>query len=174
MGSPPHARGKEPGGGCPGRGNGITPARAGKRSKIQKFVSIARDHPRTRGEKRLLAHAILVRKGSPPHARGKAASSRLSIAWIGITPARAGKRSTVHLLSLLKWDHPRTRGEKYVQRQSNTVALGSPPHARGKVVFLLFRFFFSGITPARAGKSSPRCLGPPLQQDHPRTRGEKK
>ena len=49
----------------------ITPAHAGK-SIIINFCFISNwDHPRTCGEKHIVAQAVLYTKGSPPHMRGK-------------------------------------------------------------------------------------------------------
>ena len=50
------------------------------------------DHPRTRGEKLVAENMYRYSKGSPPHARGKAASDGWGEEAVGITPARAGKR----------------------------------------------------------------------------------
>ena len=50
---------------------------------------------------------------------------------------------------------------------------GSPPHARGKVVFA-FRFPVPrGITPACAGKRLISISANKAYEDHPRMRGEK-
>ena len=59
MGSPPHTRGK---GGVPlgiGGGGGITPAHAGKRLLSGIGPCSRRDHPRTRGEKKVMLYADL-------------------------------------------------------------------------------------------------------------------
>ena len=47
------------------------------------------------------------------------------------------------------------RGEKSPFLIPLTVSLGSPPHARGKVVDTVLAAVGAGITPACAGKSSP-------------------
>ena len=52
------------------------------------------------------------------------------------------------------------------------MAAGSPPRARGRVVFLHVPVQALGITPARAGKSlSPKVMRY-RSQDHPRACGE--
>ena len=52
--------------------------------------------------------------------------------------------------------------------------LGSPPRARGKALKLFLMGLRKGITPACAGKSSPRWYSPGRGWDHPRVRGEKR
>ncbi len=51
VGSPPLARGKVPIEDENGKGEGITPACAGKRQSLSLFWRVTRDHPRLRGEK---------------------------------------------------------------------------------------------------------------------------
>ena len=64
----------------------------GKVTLIQHLQQDLRDHPRTCGEKETLYKDGVVRKGSPPHMRGKAHRDFiLAIKW-RITPAHAGKR----------------------------------------------------------------------------------
>ena len=90
-GSPPHARGKEPGIIIKPLQCGITPACAGKsRQSIPKCQNTW-DHPRMRGEKRPTAALCLSQRGSPPHARGKACICYFRRLERGITPACAGK-----------------------------------------------------------------------------------
>ena len=132
MGSPPHTRGKAlqvlRGRVLPG----ITPAHAGKRPVAWKGSGVARDHPRTRGEKIDAVLASVQQWGSPPHTRGKAASPWASPQGRRITPAHAGK-SLHHLRGgLTDEDHPRTRGEKASKNSRSANWGGSPPHTRGK------------------------------------------
>ena len=64
-------------------------------------------------------------------------------------------------------------GEKLPRCGSVYPRQGSPPRGRGKVPPCQFGCIWLGITPAWAGKSSPRfCTAPPAQ-DHPRVGGEK-
>ena len=132
------------------------------------------DHPRTRGEKIGSGAFSINDVGSPPHARGKGHIAAAVLAYDGITPARAGK-SPGESVEVKNWrDHPRTRGEKLLSLSPSTQAGGSPPHARGKAVSTIICIAEAGITPARAGKRTPRT--PPMWRtwDHPRTRGEKR
>ena len=173
MGSPPHARGKGKAG--PGRfkGWGITPARAGKSCLVSTHLPASQDHPRTRGEKRMMLVVVMPTSGSPPHARGKGHLFKVQINGLGITPARAGKSSRLCREIHLKLDHPRTRGEKGNMDISAVVGQGSPPHARGKGTFSPTTYLGCRITPARAGKRWGKTCPPFPAQDHPRTRGEK-
>ena len=70
--------------------------------------------------------------GSPPHARGKAASRPSGSGWTRITPACAGKRAVVDREGAADGDHPRMRGEKIAANDLAADVEGSPPHARGK------------------------------------------
>ena len=111
--------------------------------------------------------------GSPPHARGKAATSWRSGLPDRITPARAGKSKSERIFSKFIQDHPRTRGEKHRRARDFWYVRGSPPHARGKVRCVDTVAGIERITPARAGKS--HFFGRLFCGcgDHPRTRGEK-
>ena len=152
-GSPPHARGKD------GR-------------SIYQYLQ-EQDHPRTRGEKLLLRVVLMSLSGSPPHARGKVIFSAVSVDFDRITPARAGKSAYSFQAQRTGEDHPRTRGEKNHLRTADTDIGGSPPHARGKVLYQEHPDRVYGITPARAGKSRSPARISTITEDHPRTRGEK-
>ena len=132
MGSPPHARGKVRNNMFSKRIIRITPACAGKRDCI--LISILRhqDHPRMRGEKQYTGARYVPLVGSPPHARGKDFHISTSLPPYRITPACAGKSVYVQINFLTVQDHPRMRGEKSNARKRMSVAIGSPPHARGK------------------------------------------
>ena len=53
LGSPPHTRGKGTEPKRRGEGVGITPAHAGKSLESDKARERGKDHPRTRGEKKI-------------------------------------------------------------------------------------------------------------------------
>ena len=91
IGSPPHTRGKAPGGVGVGAPHGITPAYAGKSTCTRAAGSCGKDHPRIRGEKLEGCFIELSKVGSPPHTRGKAGVGAFSVPSPGITPAYAGK-----------------------------------------------------------------------------------
>ena len=70
-GSPPHVRGKAGGRKQGERTAGITPACAGKSSRILFAIASSQDHPRMCGEKMWTRWPRPPRLGSPPHVRGK-------------------------------------------------------------------------------------------------------
>ena len=106
-GSPPRMRGKVNLNGDFLIGGGITPAHAGKSGQGR-----ARDHPRTCGEKENLQTEKRIQVGSPPHMRGKVFVIPAVSLHLGITPAHAGKRNVLRMNLQMRWDHPRTCGEK--------------------------------------------------------------
>ena len=152
----------------------ITPAHAGKRVKIPFLKNFVRDHPRTCGEKPLQGEDFFILVGSPPHMRGKALKVRKPVVTAGITPAHAGKRCGSDMQLGRQRDHPRTCGEKTDASSVQVKALGSPPHMRGKEKTLFIVTFNIGITPAHAGKSYVNGSKVDIDEDHPRTCGEKK
>ena len=91
LGSPPHVRGKGKYFAPPDIIRGITPACAGKRHQKEGHLYDRRDHPRMCGEKGQSGLKPSYPLGSPPHVRGKAASSGEKGTLQGITPACAGK-----------------------------------------------------------------------------------
>ena len=110
------------------------------------------DHPRLRGEKRVLIIHFLTPKGSPPLTRGKVTQTIINVGSDGITPAYAGKSGNHKVTSRKYRDHPRLRGEKYVPITSRIMRPGSPPLTRGKESRIAPTFPDCGITPAYAGK----------------------
>ena len=172
-GSPPRARGKVPY--CLRRigWRRITPACAGKRGCSLWFDLLIGDHPRVRGEKRADADETAQQMGSPPRARGKVLVAHTLAVERGITPACAGKSSLVRFLGRADMNHPRVRGEKFIEQLALDLPRGSPPRARGKVERKGKNSALTGITPACAGKRSPYTVTFGRSWDHPRVRGEK-
>ena len=91
----------------------------------------------------------------------------------GITPAHAGKSSSLSSDLLSGEDHPRPCGEKSPIRNRIRFLQGSPPPMRGKVGLSFPIDAVGRITPAHAGKSSPRRHLYYTTRDHPRPCGEK-
>ena len=172
-GSPPHVRGKVSTRFCAISCHGITPACAGKRCLHRFCKGISKDHPRVCGEKSRCWLDLEPPTGSPPRMRGKVTSGMLFLAFIGITPAYAGKRQMARKAGRTKPDHPRVCGEKPALILRITWLQGSPPRMRGKVCVKLHRQLVRGITPAYAGKSLRKTPPPARQRDHPRVCGEK-
>ena len=95
-------------------------------------TSSAGDHPRMRGEKYDWCASAATLVGSPPHARGKGFPLPKQGIPSGITPACAGKSEQDAEYDRVAEDHPRMRGEKSRGSVMSALAMGSPPHARGK------------------------------------------
>ena len=130
----------------------ITPAYAGKSCFGTAAACQARDHPRVCGEKTVLPHNDMNRKGSPPRMRGKVVKRNFPDFPARITPAYAGKSFMLPVFGTFKGDHPRVCGEKLKERKKNGSQLGSPPRMRGKASRTRFNRDQTRITPAYAGK----------------------
>ena len=70
----------------------ITPAYAGKSSKLLSFSLPDQDHPRLCGEKYVAKRQTVRILGSPPPMRGKEICQHFGAFRLRITPAYAGKR----------------------------------------------------------------------------------
>ena len=173
LGSPPRVRGKV----CWRERHrpvpGITPACAGKSGRTSGLTRPARDHPRACGEKSTSTSMMNCGWGSPPRVRGKDGNQSTGQHRGRITPAYAGKSGFGSSSSAECWDHPRVCGEKTVFRTNGPTTEGSPPRMRGKGGILAGRVRPQGITPAYAGKRSPKSKKDTGTRDHPRVCGEK-
>ena len=69
-------------------------------------------------------------------------------------------------------DHPRMRGEDRDVWESTAMDLGSPPHARGRLLRRREHRSSRRITPACAGKTRDAKANHLFEPDHPRMRGE--
>ena len=152
-GSPPHARGRRPHVNSSGVVAGITPACAGKTLSGGIGGAATADHPRMRGEDTIRAAQQHYGQGSPPHARGRRSHMNSGGIITGITPACAGKTPTALSNRRGQGDHPRMRGEDMPNSIFSPTSLGSPPHARGRLFFVVVAVLAVGITPACAGKT---------------------
>ena len=152
---------------------GITPAYAGKSGTFAMPQFTQRDHPRLCGEKRCTGNFSGHDDGSPPPMRGKVKPFLCPLCHKGITPAYAGKSLFTFRKVMRLRDHPRLCGEKLIAISIFLCASGSPPPMRGKVVRYDEFAFYSGITPAYAGKSLSGLSVRLLYRDHPRLCGEK-
>ena len=129
-------------------------------------------HPRIRGEYIVNAESNPDDVGSPPHTRGIHHAGAYPGGSQRFTPAYAGNTVILRLLRLLRWVHPRIRGEYESRLHRLDLFPGSPPHTRGipginRSASLPYRF-----TPAYAGNTM-RPDGLPLRRKvHPRIRGE--
>ena len=91
LGSPPRMRGKDGVNDSAQAVTGITPACAGKSSWHLQTGCFPEDHPRVCGEKQIFLGGSEPGTGSPPRVRGKGILGAVNKAYIGITPACAGK-----------------------------------------------------------------------------------
>ena len=171
-GSPPHARGIHVPSRTAWKHMGITPACAGNTLVGVNIISTLWDHPRMRGEYFEFVFVDCCKSGSPPHARGILLHNSHPETTNGITPACAGNTPSWLHRSRPRRDHPRMRGEYASIPTPASLALGSPPHARGILGVGQKRDQTTGITPACAGNTLNLPAGVSYRWDHPRMRGE--
>ena len=125
-----------------------------------------------RGENLTVGTDRLFIIGSPPLARGKLANCCCETREARITPACAVKTGAAFRLPLGFWDHPRLRGENYIEYIAHDRKRGSPPLARGKLIRANASTQHIRITPACAGKTLQDLQAVHESEDHPRLRGE--
>ena len=110
--------------------------------------------------------------GSSPHARGARGTSWLVASAPGIIPACAGSTCPLPSRRSSCWDHPRMRGEHWLDPYVALGYWGSSPHARGARPFVDADAQARGIIPACAGSTLIAGAGMLAWRDHPRMRGE--
>ena len=172
LGSPPRMRGKHRT--CAGhhRGNGITPADAGKTEKTAHVCATVQDHPRGCGENFPNIKSYIPYRGSPPRMRGKRLLCEPFKAEARITPADAGKTTERHSNLYAVQDHPRGCGENGAYALAIRTPIGSPPRMRGKLSLIENLPTIIRITPADAGKTRYGSRVSCKPWDHPRGCGE--
>ncbi len=152
---------------------GITPAYAGKSTRLSRIQHCAegspprmrgrvptprprliksQDHPRVCGEEHHPTPSSAAPRGSPPRMRGREFTSVATQTVAGITPAYAGKSFGYASFIAFMWDHPRVCGEESGLLLRPVLWQGSPPRMRGRDAANGFCAQFYGITPAYAGK----------------------
>ena len=132
-GSPPHTRGAVGPNDYVDTEERITPAYAGSRVRRTCWSWMSEDHPRIRGEQTPSCPVSTCHAGSPPHTRGAVALIISLVVTCRITPAYAGSSHSILRLQWYRPDHPRIRGEQFVQDDDVAIVSGSPPHTRGAV-----------------------------------------
>ena len=90
----------------------------------------------------------------------------------GITPARAGKTKILWYMYGFTQDHPRSCGKDTVGCCHCRLCSGSPPLVRERLSTGTTRSGKSGITPARAGKTTNVYQNLYEIRDHPRSCGK--
>ena len=133
---------------------------------------LTEDHPRVCGKDTAFFKLSSLSAGSPPRVREGPCQIESIIEWIRITPARAGRTKKEAARYKELWDHPRSRGKDSVIQPKSKSLSGSPPLAREGLLNLLNFSIHTGITPARAGRTSSCFTRAHIHRDHPRSRGK--
>ena len=110
--------------------------------------------------------------GTPPRARGRLTARDDINARRGNTPACAGKTCSAVCRFAGAWEHPRVRGEDSSLDIAQLPLLGTPPRARGRLLWWAGLTPSGGNTPACAGKTARVCHIRRSIREHPRVRGE--
>ena len=110
--------------------------------------------------------------GSPPRVRGKLSTMEVIAGKLRITPACAGKTSSLPILTWVDKDHPRVCGENIWRTEARSGKKGSPPRVRGKQEARTMNWENARITPACAGKTFESICSLFGNKDHPRVCGE--
>ena len=113
-----------------------------------------------------------IRVGSSPHARGARGRGGHHDVRSGIIPACAGSTCWRARCRCSCRDHPRMRGEHYLDGSTDRRLTGSSPHARGALGGPVDAVVVGGIIPACAGSTSCPSTTASCTRDHPRMRGE--
>ena len=110
---------------------GLIPARAGTTccGERRRFRSWA--HPRSRGDHARTEPPLHQPAGSSPLARGPHSPTHQGVIMNGLIPARAGTTGRAWPLFLLRWAHPRSRGDHIADIETYYGKSGSSPLARG-------------------------------------------
>ena len=152
-GSSPRGRGKRRRRRVLGFLSRLIPARAGKTTSPDPNSDAIWAHPRAGGENSINRSHTGARGGSSPRGRGKHNDVTPGGLHLGLIPARAGKtrRGGLHLRGA--GAHPRAGGENRVARIRPRWWVGSSPRGRGKPADRALSGKWSGLIPARAGKT---------------------
>ena len=171
-GSSPHTRGARTARAVIVHPSRIIPAYAGSTPLACPPYRTRTDHPRIRGEHRMLGDDTPLPGGSSPHTRGALVPEGGDAADRRIIPAYAG--STPTSMPSMTWvqDHPRIRGEHEKARRSPRRRWGSSPHTRGARLRQARPRRAARIIPAYAGSTGGPHTTSNRQWDHPRIRGE--
>ncbi len=190
--SPPLARGARATPPVAAGGGGLTPARAGSTNLAPSQSPWRGTHPRSRGEHELGRHRVALQQDSPrsrgeheatpvttstmedspPLARGAPHRQTSHDRFMGLTPARAGSTGHHPSTARTKGTHPRSRGEHPPAPAWPNLPRDSPPLARGARDVHRRSLAVAGLTPARAGSTSPGYVSVTMHRTHPRSRGE--
>ena len=124
------------------------------------------------GKNALQTLRTLCPTGSPPRVREKLRGQATNKNVAGITPACAGKTSSVKLSLNIIRDHPRVCGKNSIFFCAIKYDSGSPPRVREKRYLRSEKCPWCGITPACAGKTALESSSIGGGGDHPRVCGK--
>ena len=133
-GTPPRARGRRVESGPQGTADGNTPACAGTTWTRPWRCTTSREHPRVRGDDKVLNPAQQDELGTPPRARGRLAVGGHQPHLSRNTPACAGTTSAWARGAGGCPEHPRVRGDDDSDHDVSRSPIGTPPRARGRLV----------------------------------------
>ena len=172
MGPSPRVRGKPGQWHAEGQRGRLIPARAGKTYRSHEHFTRNRAHPRACGENGPEHRRMLTWLGSSPRVRGKRPLGPQGQGVDGLIPARAGKTLGVQRGANPGGAHPRACGENRPTMRLRITQVGSSPRVRGKHAYIGKIKGFTGLIPARAGKTWPQQEGRGVVPAHPRACGE--
>ena len=121
------------------RGEGITPACAGRTRSIHLLCLSREDHPRVCGKNDYTVSPGAQLEGSPPRVREERHKSIRLRGLGGITPACAGRTTAVRECIALGRDHPRVCGKNPPPPPNNNFNGGSPPRVREELLMRYLR-----------------------------------
>ena len=191
-GSSPRGRGKHSNSGIRRHRLRLIPARAGKTWNHSTTTDTAAAHPRAGGENDLTEPIIELMpgssraggeniadplgkstaRGSSPRGRGKHQALRTGMGRGRLIPARAGKTESNGRAVTHSGAHPRAGGENPASQMKKEPLSGSSPRGRGKPKRLASNGVWSGLIPARAGKTTRSWITVADEGAHPRAGGE--
>ena len=150
----------------------IIPALAGNTHPSAGRHGRNRDHPRSRGEYRVVCKSLRYSEGSSPLSRGIRPRILPSCVAPRIIPALAGNTRKDRWRFIHSRDHPRSRGEYTRESGKTSPTQGSSPLSRGIRVHRMTGLQGHRIIPALAGNTVALTASQRGQRDHPRSRGE--
>ena len=132
----------------------IIPALAGNTRDYLTTPEGLEDHPRSRGEYHQTSSCVRTDHGSSPLSRGIPVLLVAGPCADGIIPALAGNTLVRRGGHSRSSDHPRSRGEYLLTKQSIGLWLGSSPLSRGIPIFAAKFCNTDRIIPALAGNTT--------------------
>ena len=132
----------------------LIPAHAGKTSVRPACRVPGAAHPRSRGENVRMVSPPQALMGSSPLTRGKHGVRLFRHCLFRLIPAHAGKTVVRVVIRILRWAHPRSRGENAQAQKRVIIKHGSSPLTRGKRAPHWIAALCTGLIPAHAGKTS--------------------